>query len=319
MQSIFLRSLLCSIALSLAACQKAPQADTPAAEAQASEAESSVTLKPDEVQRMGIQTVAAAATTFVPEGAGYAQVIGHDTLAQVVAELATADAAVRQSQAVVARAQQLAGSPGALPAETLEAAQRQAAADAASLSLAERRLSTAVGSRPAWGPSQAESMLERLASGRTKLLRATFPLGLRGPAPQYLRFSPLDTGSAPQSWSSPRVWDAPADPSVPGRSFFALLDTSQIGEGERLQAWIPTGDPAAGVLIPNAAVLIHEGRIWCYVEREPGHFERVAVDGSQPRADGYLIHEGVQAGDLLVTSSAGLLLAREINPSTEAE
>jgi hypothetical protein len=36
-------------------------------------------------------------------------------------------------------------------------------------------------------------------------------------------------------------------------------------------------------------------------------------------ADGYFVQGGVNRGDLIVTSAAGLLLARETNPSTEAE
>jgi hypothetical protein len=73
------------------------------------------------------------------------------------------------------------------------------------------------------------------------------------------------------------------------------------------------------VEIPAAAVIISNGQYWCYVEEKPGVFVRTEVDTSMPTADGYFVKEGVSAGDLVVTASAGQLLAREMNPSTAAE
>jgi hypothetical protein len=35
--------------------------------------------------------------------------------------------------------------------------------------------------------------------------------------------------------------------------------------------------------------------------------------------DGYFVTEGIAAGDKVVTAAAGLLLARETNPSSEAD
>jgi len=38
-----------------------------------------------------------------------------------------------------------------------------------------------------------------------------------------------------------------------------------------------------------------------------------------PTDDGYFVKEGIAPGAQVVTSSAGLLLAHETNPSTEAD
>ena len=38
-----------------------------------------------------------------------------------------------------------------------------------------------------------------------------------------------------------------------------------------------------------------------------------------PTDDGYFVNEGIAPGAQVVTASAGLLLARETNPGTEAE
>jgi hypothetical protein len=116
------------------------------------------------------------------------------------------------------------------------------------------------------------------------------------------------------------VWDAPADVSVPGRSFFALLKGGDFIEGERLLVWAPgAGRTQSGVLIPAASVVISNGKYWCYVERQPGHYLRVAVSADRPLADGYVVTDGITVGDKLVTTAAGLLLAHETNSDTDAD
>ena len=169
-------------------------------------------------------------------------------------------------------------------------------------------------------------MLQDLAGGKIKLLRTTFPLGtVHGETPKTLRAAHLDAiqSASPQAALGTQltsIWDAPADVSVPGRSFFALLKGGDYAEGERLLVWAPGAGPAqAGVLVPAAAVVISNGKYWCYVEKTPGNFLRVAVNTDRPLAGGYVVTEGVQAGDKVVTSAAGLLLARETNSAADTD
>lgn len=273
--------------------------------------EEGLTLKPEEVEKMGVETSPAKKATYTPDTEGYGVVLSHDTIAQMVAEVATAEAAAHQSHAALARVQRLAGTPGALPAETQEATQRQAAADTAALALAQRRLTASLGKNP--------PMLNELASGQVKLVRVTFPLGSVKATPHGLRLAHLDLNGSGAGWKTATVWDAPADASVPGRSFFALLKDSDAGEGERLQAWAAAGASESGTLIPADAAVISDSKYWCYVEKQPGTYERVEIDTSKPLDEGYFVKEGVEPGEKIVTTAAGLLLARETNPSTEAE
>jgi hypothetical protein len=114
------------------------------------------------------------------------------------------------------------------------------------------------------------------------------------------------------------VWAAPQDATLPGRSFFALLDKTDIPEGLRFQALPATSSTgAAGVLIPATAVVISNGQYWCYLEKTPGTFTRIVIDIDKPLGQGYFVSDGVAAGDPVVTSAAGLLLARETNNSSE--
>jgi hypothetical protein len=227
---------------------------------------------------------------------------------------------------VAARAQRLAGTSGAISADAVENATRQVASDNAALELAQRRLATVVGEGLPGGIAMATPLLQDLASGKVKLLHVTFPLGVvRGVAPASVRAARLDTaqpgGAQPSHfWSVHQIWSAPADPGLPGRSFFGALKMSDAGEGERLLVWAP-GPQAAqrGVTIPAAAVVISDGRYWCYVEEKPGHYVRREVATDRPVGAAYFVTQGIAAGDKVVTAQAGLLLARETNPSTEAD
>ncbi|MGC1457728.1 MAG: hypothetical protein WA825_05590 [Steroidobacteraceae bacterium] len=303
--------------LGIAACHRtAPDA----ADEPAKAAAEGVSLSAEQVQKLGIVTEAVKSFDYTPEIAGYGVVIPHDSIATAVAELATARAAADQSRAVAARAQRLAGTPGAMAADTVENATRQAASDNAALELAQRRLATVIGEGIPGGIA-ATPLLQDLASGKVKLLRASFPLGvIQGVAPPTLRVARLDTAQQTQSWNVHPLWSAPADPSLPGRSFFGVLRMSDAGEGERLLVWAPGTEAAQrGVTVPAAALVISDGKYWCYVQDKPDHYVRREIVTDKPVATAYFVTQGIAAGDKVVTAQAGLLLARETNPSTEAD
>lgn len=312
--------------LGLPGCHKgteaaAPAKDEAAKEGSAATAGEGVTLTAEQVTKLGIATEAAKTADYTAEIVGYGIVIPHDGIAAAVAELTTAQAAQEQSRAAAARAQRLAGTPGAMSADAVETSTRQVATDSAAVVLAERRLSTVIGAGPLASTGAA---LQDLASGKAKLLRASFPLGaLQGPTPTSLRAAHLQansSGAHTPGWGLHPVWNAPADANLPGRSFFAVLNGSDAGEGERLLVWAPGSGPAQrGVTIPAAALVISEGKYWCFVEQKPGTYVRREVATDRPLGDGYVVTQGIAAGEKLVTAAAGLLLAREMNPSTEAD
>jgi hypothetical protein len=312
-----------------AGCHRAPAAadvkDESAKEAAPKDSAEGVSLSAEQVEKLGIATQAARSMDYRDEIAGYGVIIPHDTIATAVAELSSAQAAQEQSRAAAARAQRLAGTPGAMSADAVETATRQIATDTAAVALAQRRLSSVVGSGLPGGLA-AGSALQELASGDAKLLRVTFPLGvLQGATPAALRAAPLD-GSVPstppvsQGWTVHPLWSAPADPALPGRSFFAVLKGGGAGEGERLLVWAPgTGPAQRGVLVPAAALVISDGKYWCYVEQQPRIYIRREIATDRPIDAGYFVTQGIAPGDKVVTAAASLLLAREMNPSTEAD
>jgi len=282
-----------------------------------------VKLTEEEVAKTGITTAAAAPVQYVPAKQGFGVVMSHDAIAQAVADVATARAGVRLSEAALARVSRLDGTPGAESAEAHESAVRQAAVDAAALRLAEAKLSAMLGQRPPWAGHDESKLLTELAEGHAKLVRVTFPLGvLNGADPNSLRLARLDAATVGDRWTARPVWDAPFDSSIPGRRFFAVLQRTDVGEGERVLIWAAgdnSGAAESGIVVPPTAVVVTDGKYWCFVEREPGVFSRSPVDISRPMADGYFVADSIKPGDLIVTSAAGLLLARQTNPSTEAE
>src|SRR6202051_3033979 len=223
---------LCVGLMRLSGCHKAPAhaAAPPASEAKAGpaaaeeDAGEGVSLKPEEVEKLGITTTEAKPAMHIPEVAGFGVVVPHETLAQSVSDLVTAAAAENQSRAALARLQHLAGTPGAMAADALEAAVHQDAVNRAALSLARQRSSATFGQSPPWKDDFNSATFNALASGEIKLVRVTFPLGSLGDrSPATLRLARISGGGAGKSWKSTTLWDAPADATVPGKSFFGLL------------------------------------------------------------------------------------------------
>ena len=273
----------------------------------------SVTLSLNEIMRLGITTTPAQPANYTTQLHGYGVVINTTTLAQQDAAIATAHAAERQSQVLVARARRL-YAIHAISQETLEADERQAAVDDAAVVLAERTEAAAFGQRAPWRTrNRNDALLAKLTSDRTKLIEATFPLGsgLSGP-PTKLTVAHLKTQLPQEGWTAVTIWDAPADPTIPGRSFFALIEGSDLEQGEHVLVFAPIGKPIAGIRIPSSSIVLSEDQAWCYVVIASGTFARRPVDLSLTLADGYFVAQGIGPGQPVVVTGTGLLLAREI-------
>jgi len=323
--------LWCAL-VAISACHKAaPEKAGPGAEEKSSgaanagdgkdkEAGGGVSLSPEQIEKIGVQTDAAKAVDYAEETAGYGTVMPHESIAQAVAELATAQAAEKQSRSSLARTQRLSGTPGAMSTDIEESNARQVAVDSAALNLAKQRLSATFGQKPPWSNGGNPALLQGLADGSTQLIRVTFPLGsLPGEVPKTLSASRLGSASNGKRWKLSSIWSAPADATVPGRSFFSMLRAGELGEGERIIAWAPTGASQPGVLIPAEAAVISEGKYWCYVEEKPGTFVRTEIDSGKPFDNGYVVTQAVKAGDKVVIRGAAQLLAQESNSGADAD
>ena len=169
-----------------------------------------------------------------------------------------------------------------MSADVEEANARQVAVDTAALNLAHQRLSASFGQKPPWSDGGNANLLQALADGSEQLVRVTFPLGgLPGDVPKTLSASRLGAGAGAKRWKLSSLWPAPADATVPGRSFFSILRAGELGEGERVIAWAPIGAPHPAVLVPGDAAVISDGKYWCYIEAKPGTFVRTEIDAGK--------------------------------------
>ena len=306
--------LIAAALLFLAACGKTEKP----AEAEKEGAETpGLTLKAEEVKSLGLTVQAATAAQFTGRIMGYGVVTALDTIAQADSEFLTAQAAATQSAAAAARARSLStGEEAAISREQLEVAESKAAADAAALALARRKTEAAFGLNSPWHDAASrQAVMRRLASGEAVLVRATFP-AIGGAVPKQVEISRM--GADKKSWTAHTIWDAPADAAVPGRSFYVLVDGSDLAQNERVTAAIPTGTSEAGAKVPAHALVFGESEAWVYLQTAANTFLRIKVDISRPLDDGYFVTT-VKPGDKVVVDGAGLLMAREVNPSTEPE
>lgn len=301
--------------LTLAACGKG----TPAADKkeEAKDEGPGITLTAEQSEGLGLETAKLTAVSYRSQITGYGMVMTFDTIAQSDADLASAEAAAAQSQAAAARAKDLStGEDAAVSRETYEAAAAKSATDQTAVLLARRKADAAFGANAPWrSTAQRAAILARLQSGRSVLVKVTFPIGATVTAQ---RFSVARMGTSNKNWVTGAVWNAPADATIPGRSLFALVDGSDLAQGERVIATIPTGAPQAGVLVPHSALVMGEGDSWAYLKTKADTYLRTRIDTSRPDDDGYFVAEGFKPGQEVVTTGAGQLYAREMNPSTEA-
>jgi len=290
--------------------------------------ERNVTIDGPTVARLGIGFGKLEKAEFLAQTRGFGVVMGFDTVAQTDSELTTAEVAVAASNATLARARALFAANVSVSRQTVEAAERQVAADAAQLALAQRKAVSVWGQSLPWRtPAERTALLSRLAAGDVALARVTLPTASVGDTmPKSLRFERVDAGQGAKGWKASTIWSAPADPTVPGRSFFALIEGAKgLGPGERLIVYLPMGVQQSGVVVPSSAVLIAESKAWYYtVERlQPAipsapidRFNRVELDLSRPMDAGYFMADG-QVGQEIVVVGAGLVLARETGTEEE--
>ena len=317
-------AVLATLCLLLSACGKArdPGASQGApGEAKAADAGEAkgVTLTAEEVEKLGITTQQAQSTEYRAETPGYGVVLEHQVIAQAVADIQTASAAARFSKASLDRAMELHGTPGAVSADLEQTAEQKATVDSAALTLTREKLSSTWGMQPPWKNNIGDSRVQSLAHGHLQLVRVTFPLGTVRDTPDELHGGRIGIAQAEATSRLRPVWSAPADASLPGRSFFALLPEGTVAEGERLQVWAPTGPPTPGVLIPSAAIVLSASKYWCYIERAPGNFTRAEIDTRRPVSGGYVVSEEIKAGDRIAMSGVGQLLAKETGSSEEPD
>jgi len=282
-------------------------------------------LDADEQAKLGVMTGVLDAAQYQDRIEGPGTVLDVQPIAQVMADLETAEASVTASAAALKRAEGLYKAGKAISEEALEAARRQAIANEASLALAKTKARVAFGPDAPWLESSRRSaILKKLTDGSGAIVKATFPSGIGESETSGLTIRKLGGSLTAPAWQAASIWTGPADPAVPGPTLLAYIESAKgLTPGDHVTASLPTGKESGGVIVPASAVVIAGGAAWCYAVENGDHFMRELVDLDHPAGDGYFQASGkssaLNAGTTIVVQGAGLLLARETGGGEEED
>lgn len=154
----------------------------------------------------------------------------------------------------------------------------------------------------------------RVASYDSMLARVDLPAGeAADPKISFARIVPV--GHEDREVRGERVSLASTvDPRTLGEGY--LFRVAGLGSllrpGAAITAYLQiAGKPAAGIVIPESALVRSAGKIWAYRQIADDQFTRVEIDPGRNTSRGALVTRGVSPGDRIVTVGAQVLLSEE--------
>lgn len=298
--------MLLATLLAAGGCGPAPKpgndesgvAEQPAAKTAAVGAERAIVLDSATVARIGLRTVALARSERVPEVELPAEVV----------EDPGAGTSVRSG--VSGRLTEAGGRAWPSVGESIAAGETIAQVGDARPIVAPRGGTVVALLAQPGELVQAGQELLRLTDFRTALVRVSFDSAEAQP-PASLEFS---LGAVHQRRTGRLQGPAPeADPLTRMPAWlYRLQGTAGLRPGVALVAYRPDARAVAGgVLVPSDAVVQWDALAWAFVERAPGTYIRVRVPTELAVPGGWLVQQGVSAGDRVVVTGAGQLLSEE--------
>ncbi len=242
-----------------------------------------------------------------------------DAYAAALGRARQAEAQLAASRREYERRQLLFSENQNISAASLEQARAAMESDQASATAAEVPTRTlAATARQAWGPVVGSWIVagspefSRLLARRDVLVQVTLPPGefVRQPPPAIS----LEPGAGPAVPARYVSTAAQTDPRIQGMSFFYVAPaTALLLPGMNVTASLGGAGPgpAAGVLVPEAAVVWSQGNPWVYVQTSPTVFVRRRIVTTTPAAGGGYLATDLAAGTPVVVRGAEMLLSEE--------
>jgi hypothetical protein len=246
--------------------------------------------------------------------AGFAKVLDPGPLAQLDADIQSAQAAATASAAEAARSRALNADDQAVSTKAMQAAEAQARGDAAKLALLRRRVGLEWGDGLArMSDRQRGALVADLAGGRAALVRIDTSsgqgqAGLRGVALEFGAlgvFRGVVLGSARAG--DPRLMSPGLIARIGGAN--AVLLSTGLSAPVRLSA----SGPIRGVIAPRAALLRSGGETWVYIRTAEDSFVRKPVAHGMVDPGGLFVSSGFKPGEAVVTKGSAALFAAETN------
>lgn len=303
--------LVTSVAACLVVTTGALAADEPAEAA----GPKAITVDAVAQARFGV-TVATLKGVAAPSGTSTtARVLDPGSLLKLDSELAAAAAGFAASRAEALRARKLFSEDRTVSARVVEAASAQEQADLQRVNAAHRELALE------WGGGVADlqahrraELLDELAGAKAELVRVEIPTG--SPIPRAGTSIEVRGNSASEVFAGAVLGTLPtADPRLQTRGVLVELkgDAAKLPIGQMLTAQVPGAEVAGvdGVILPRAALLRRDARVWVYVQTAPTAFVRREVRDFRPGLSGWFVAKGFAPGDRVVATGAAALLGVE--------
>ncbi|HSU32691.1 MAG TPA: hypothetical protein VLJ11_15785 [Bryobacteraceae bacterium] len=161
---------------------------------------------------------------------------------------------------------------------------------------------------------ESGSPILRVAKLNELLARVNIPVGQHVPA-SVTNVKIVPVGFEHEPILAKRIAVAPSvDPRIQGEVFLFRLTSIPFGlrPGVAVTAYLNLPGPSQpGVVIPQSAVVRHQGLGFVYVQTTPDQFVRRQVSLDDPLDTGYFVTGGFQAGDRVVIAGAESLLSEE--------
>jgi hypothetical protein len=272
-----------------------------------------ITLDASTQKIMGLQTAPLASAQLSPQVKGYGRVLDVSSLASLVAELATDQAASAASQAELQRLKTLAAQNNASE-RVLQTAEAAAVRDRTQAESARLKLLANWGSAIA-ARQDLPAFVQSLGSLASALVEIDLPAGESLKAvPTGARLVTLADQTKPTE--ARFVGPAPVvDPQMQGRGLLFLVDpnSAHLAPGTAVTAFLSLpGEAQSGIALPRHAVVRFNGTTWVYVQTAGETFERVEVTLDQPLDNAWFVPAGLKPQDKVVTVGAQQLLSEEL-------
>ncbi len=269
-----------------------------------------IKLDQDAQTRMGLKVAELASAQVQPEVTAFGRVLDPASLADRLAETATAQAALDASVKELDRLKTLVQGQNA-SARALESADAAARRDRIALEVAQARLLLGWGKAVVLRQDLA-GLIHSLVAQDAALIRVDLPLGesLKDP-PARGRIASLARPDSPVAVEV--LGPAPAvDSQMQGQGFLLLQKSSPLSPGTAVKVWLTVpGQVESGVTVPREAVLRHEAEVFVYLQTGNDTFSRRQIELARPLDTGWFVRS-LKPQDKVVIVGSQQLLSEEL-------
>ncbi|HEY1122514.1 MAG TPA: hypothetical protein VGE67_12970 [Haloferula sp.] len=268
-------------------------------------------------ERLGLRTAVLEKCMVTPISPAFGTVLSPATLVDLLRQRETAKATAELSKDALARAEKLFGEGELVARKDVEAARSQQIQNQAAIQGIEDRISLE------WGPAFTAMPAEDLSSLIKDLLEKKRIL-VRVTATEHRWTDPTPTGASlhlagrgAATLHTQSIYPSTTtDPAFQNPSFLAIF-TSQgtaLAAGATVPGALDLPDQTQeeGLLVPESAVVLFEGRAWIFrVHGEDHELSRIEISIDRPVAGGWYVSKQQAGKDEVVISGAQILLSQE--------